>query len=314
MEFFEIADGFGFMDNTYDTLDLLANIVGIGVAVLVDMATVRFVPAPPAEEDDEAGSEPAVTWDADLYMRFGDQRTRPARDLADRIDIDGPLRVIDLGCGPGNSTQVLRERFPDARVTGLDSSEKMIAKAREAYPDGEWVLGDIGHWSAEEPYDLVFSNAALQWIPDHASLVQNLIDQVAPGGAMAFQIPRHVESPLRGAILETSRDPAWSERMDEAREALTMESPAYYYDALAGAADSLDIWQTEYDHVMDGTQEIIDWISSTGLRPFLAALDNDAEERRFVAKVSERVREEYPRRADGKVIFPFNRLFVVAYR
>ena len=255
-----------------------------------------------------------MTWDADLYMRFGDQRTRPARDLADRIDLDRPRRIIDLGCGPGNSTQVLRERFPGAHVTGLDSSERMIAKARESCPDEEWVLGDIGQWSAEEPYDLVFSNAALQWIPNHKGLVQNLITQVVPAGAMAFQIPRHVESPLRQAIVETSHNPVWNQRMAGAREALTMESPAYYYDALAGVVDSLDIWQTEYDHVMDGPQEIIDWISSTGLRPFLAALDSEAEEHRFVAMLAERVREEYPRRADGRVIFPFNRLFLVAYR
>jgi trans-aconitate 2-methyltransferase len=254
-----------------------------------------------------------MSWDAELYMRFGDQRTRPAIDLADRIDVAAPRRIIDLGCGPGNSVQVLAERFPTARITGLDSSEKMIAKAREDFPQGEWLLGSIEGWHAEEPYDLVFSNAALQWIPNHEALVRRLFAQVAEGGALAFQIPRHVDSPLRRAILEISRDAEWTERMDDARGALTMESPAYYYDALAETASSLDIWQTEYDHVMDDAQAIVEWIKSTGLRPFLGALESDAEEHRFVAMVSERVRAEYPRRVDGKVIFPFNRLFVVAY-
>jgi trans-aconitate 2-methyltransferase len=255
-----------------------------------------------------------MSWDADLYMRFGDQRTRPARDLADRVDLDSPARAIDLGCGPGNSTQVLRERFPSAQVVGLDSSEKMIAKARESHPEGEWILGDIVEWRAEAPFDLIFSNAAFQWIPDHAALLRRLFEQVAAGGALAFQIPRHVDSPLRNAILEVSRDPAWNDRMAEARDALTMESPEYYYDALAASVDSLDIWQTEYDHVMDDAQSIVDWISSTGLRPFMQALDDEAEEKRLVAMVAERVRQEYPRRQDGKVIFPFNRLFLVAYR
>jgi trans-aconitate 2-methyltransferase len=224
------------------------------------------------------------------------------------------VRVIDLGCGPGNSTQVLRERFPAAQVVGLDSSEKMIAKAREGYPSGDWLLGSIEEWQAEDPFDLVFSNAALQWIPDHAALLRRLLQQVAAGGALAFQIPRHVDSPLRNAILEVSRDPAWIDRMAEARDALTMECPEYYYDALADSVDSLDIWQTEYDHVMDDPQAIVEWISSTGLRPFMQALTDEAEEKRLVAMVAERVRQEYPRRQDGKVIFPFNRLFLVAYR
>jgi len=252
-------------------------------------------------------------WDADLYMRFGDQRTLPAIDLVGRIDLAAPARIVDLGCGPGNSAQVLLERFPDAHVTGIDSSEKMIAKASESYPEGEWVLGDIAEWSAEKPVDLVFSNAALQWVPDHAALVGHLFAQVAPGGALAFQIPRHVDSPLRRAIFEIAEDSRWSDRMAEARGALTMESPVFYYDALAGHASSVDIWQTEYNHVLDGPQEIVEWISSTGLRPFLGVLDDEAEKQHLITLVGERVAEEYPRRVDGKIIFPFNRLFVVAY-
>ena len=256
-----------------------------------------------------------MSWDADLYMRFGDQRTRPARDLADRIDLADPRRIIDLGCGPGNSTAVLRERFPDASLIGLDSSEKMIAKAREGDPGGEWILGAIEEWEPDAPYDVVFSNAAFQWASDHAALLRRLFTHVAEGGALAFQIPRHVDSPLRRAMLEIAEDPAWAARMDEPRSALTMESPGYYYDALADLAETLDIWETEYDHVMDGPDHIVEWISSTGLRPFMHALEDDeAAQEHFVALLRERVREEYPRRSDSKVLFPFNRLFCVAYR
>lgn len=253
-------------------------------------------------------------WDVDLYMRFGDQRTLPALDLVERIDLEAPGHIADLGCGPGNSAAVLRERFPEAHITGLDSSEKMIGKAQESYPAGEWLVGDIASWCADGPCDLVFSNAALQWVPDHAKLVRRLLGQVTAGGALAFQIPRHVDSPLRSAILELSHRPEWDESMEDARNALTMESPEFYYDALASHADSLDVWQTEYNHVLDGPHSIVDWISSTGLKPFLEALDNDAQRQRLVKLLSERIEADYPRRVDGNVIFPFNRLFVVAYR
>lgn len=255
-----------------------------------------------------------MSWDADLYMRFGEERTRPAVDLASRIDVRDPDRVIDLGCGPGNSTQVLHARWLDADITGLDSSAEMIAKARAEYPDQGFVLGDIAAWSPDARYDVVFSNAALQWVPGHDRLVVHLLEQVAEGGALAFQIPRHTDSPLHRAILEIADDPAWRDRLHEARGALTIEDPAFYYDALAGCASAIDIWETEYHHVMDGPAAIVEWISSTGLRPFLSTLADDAQRERFMAMLTERASRDYPPRADGNVLFPFNRLFVVARR
>lgn len=252
-------------------------------------------------------------WDPKRYLRFGDERTRPSVDLASRIAIAEPGTVIDLGCGPGNSTQVLRQRWPRARVHGLDSSSEMIDAARRSYPDQEWLLGRIQDWSAREPHDVVFSNATLQWLGDHEALTRRLLGQVAPGGALAFQIPSGAFSPLRTFIHEIAADRAWASRMGEALAALTMQEPSFYYDALATQARSLDIWETEYHHVMESPNAIVDWISSTGLRPFLNALDSEEERRRFVGRLSVRVGESYARRRDGRVLFPFRRTFVIAY-
>jgi len=254
------------------------------------------------------------SWDADLYLRFGEERTRPAVDLASRIDVSEPDAIIDLGCGPGNSTQVLRGRWPRARVWGLDSSPDMIAAARRDYPEQGWILANVDGWSAGEPFDIVFSNAALQWIRNHDRLVPHLFDQVAPGGALAFQIPSVGYSKLRAFIREIADDAAWRARMHRAKASLTMEEPFVYYDALADWARLIDIWETDYNHVMDDSRSIVEWISGTGLRPFLEALDSESERGRFVELLLERVTEAYPRRIDGKVLFPFRRLFVVAYK
>lgn len=253
------------------------------------------------------------SWDPNKYLRFGDERTRPSVDLASRIAIDRPKTVIDLGCGPGNSTQVLRERWPSARVYGLDSSREMIASAQRSYPDQEWVLGRIENWSVHEPHDVVFSNAALHWAKDHVALTRHLFGQVAPGGALAFQLPSGAFSPVRSFIHEIASDEAWAHLMGEARTALTMEAPHVYYDALATRASSVDIWETEYHHVMESSIAIVEWISSTGLRPFLNTLDSDEDRQGFVAQLTQRVMESYTTRSDGRVLFPFRRTFVIAY-
>ncbi len=196
-------------------------------------------------------------WDPGSYLKFEDYRTRPSIDLASRIRVADPHSVIDLGCGPGNSTQVLRSRWPHARVVGLDSSAEMIAAAREAHPESEWVLGDISHWSSDTQFDVVFSNAALQWLDDHAGLLPRLLRQVAPGGALAIQIPAAMYSSIRGMIHEVADDPAWSARMVEARAALTIDEPHAYYDALAPLARSVDMWETEYYHVLESPSAIV---------------------------------------------------------
>jgi len=252
-------------------------------------------------------------WDPGSYLQFEDYRTRPSVDLVSHVHVTAPRSVIDLGCGPGNSTQVLRSRWPQAHVAGLDSSAEMIAAAREAHPDQEWILGDIATWSSATPLDVVFSNAALQWVRDHAGLMPRLFGQVASGGALAVQLPAAMYASIRGMIHEVAGDPAWSLRMESARAALTIEQPQTYYDALAPLARSVDMWETEYYHVLETPSAIIEWISSTGLRPFLDALDSDDERERFTAMLLERVTDAYPPRPDGNVLFPFRRIFLVAH-
>ncbi len=252
-------------------------------------------------------------WDPGHYLRFGDERTRPAVDLASRVALDAPERIIDLGCGPGNSTEVLRSRWPSAQVCGLDSSPEMIAAARHAHPEHEWIDGRIEEWCARDLFDLVFSNAALQWTADHAALTRRLLANVARGGALAFQVPSPAYSHVRSLIEEVARDGAWVSRMGEALAELTIEEPDAYYDALAPWADSIDMWETVYYHVMQSPTDIVDWISSTGLRPFLDALDTQQERSRFTAMLTERVARDYTVRADGQVLFPFRRTFVIAY-
>jgi trans-aconitate 2-methyltransferase len=251
-------------------------------------------------------------WDAELYLKFSSERTRPSVDLTARIEVRDARRIIDLGCGPGNSTAVLRQRWPKAHITGLDSSSDMIAASSGSYPDIEWLVGDIAAWRADSPFDVVFSNAALQWVPRHADLFPRLFAQVAPSGALAVQIPSHFNSPMHREILETAGDPSWRHLMGPALNALTKEPPSFYYDLLQPLAARLEMWETEYYHVVDGPRSIIEWFRGTGLRPFLAALENEEQRQRFEALLLERYTLAYRPQKDGRILFPFRRLFIIA--
>ena len=253
-------------------------------------------------------------WDVNLYSQFRNERTQPAIDLISRILTTDPKKIIDLGCGPGNSTEILRQRWPQASITGLDSSPEMIISSRKNYPDQEWILADAAEWQPSSAYDIVFSNAAFQWIPQHNLFLNRLFGFVAAGGVLAFQIPAHICSPLHQRIVEVSNEQEWAHLMEGPQNALTIESPSYYYNALINTASKLEIWETEYCHVMDSSQAIVSWIASTGLRPFLEALENELQKQRFVRILGEQVEKTYSPQKNGKVLFPFRRLFVVAYR
>jgi trans-aconitate 2-methyltransferase len=255
-----------------------------------------------------------MTWDPQLYLKFDRERTQPAIDLAGRVELAEPKRIIDLGCGPGNSTAVLRARWPNAEITGLDSDPAMIAAARWTDGNTLWVQADAGTWQADAEYDLVFSNALLQWLPDHVEIIGRWFGSVVPGGALAVQIPVNFKSPVHLQILEVADDPRWKERILHARRALYARDAGNYYDILAPLAKKLDLWITEYCHVLDGPDEIVNWMRGTGLRPFLSALPTEEDRAAFEAALLERVAASYPRQQDGKVIFPFRRLFFVAYR
>ncbi len=253
-------------------------------------------------------------WNPSLYLQFANERTQPAIDLVSRVNVEHPRRVVDLGCGPGNSTEIVRQRWPGAQVAGLDNSPEMLRVAGEKYPEQQWILADAASWQAEAPCDVVFSNAALQWVPDHARLIPHLFGQVAKGGALAFQIPARLYSPTHQLILEVACDPEWRAQTAAAREVFTMEHPTFYYDVLEGAAARVDMWETEYYHVMEDAHAIMAWITGAALRPFVDALADDEARERFLARVTERVTQAYPPRRNGRVLFPFRRLFVVAYR
>jgi trans-aconitate 2-methyltransferase len=246
-------------------------------------------------------------------MKFSNERTQPSVDLTARIAVSDPRRIVDLGCGPGNSTAVLRRRWPRAEILGLDNSEGMIAAARKSYPTEKWVLADAATWSADAPYDIVFSNAALQWLPNHAVLLPHLISQTASGGALAVQIPAHFNSPMHREILAAANDPRWRHLMDAALRALTRESPAFYYNVLQPLSSRLEIWETEYYHVLADPAEIVEWFRGTGLRPYLTALEDDGQRQLFEANLVERYEACYPRQNDGRILFPFRRLFIIAY-
>jgi trans-aconitate 2-methyltransferase len=257
------------------------------------------------------------TWNADQYMRFGSERTQACRDLAARIEILSPRRIVDLGCGPGNSMEVLAERWPNADLTGLDSSPEMIEAARRKSSRQNWVIGDIAAWAAGDdgPFDLVFSNAAMQWVGDHATLYPRLLGHARVGGALAVQVPGNHEAAPHRHMRELAASDGWRDKFPPGgpREWRVHDLP-FYYDVLAPYSARIDLWETEYIHVMADAEAIVEWYKGTGLRPFLDALVSDADRARFVAEYVARIRAAFPPRSDGRVLFPFRRLFVVAYR
>ncbi|MBO0663562.1 trans-aconitate 2-methyltransferase [Jiella sp. MQZ9-1] len=253
-------------------------------------------------------------WNADLYLRFADERTRPAAELLARVPLEVPARAVDLGCGPGNSTELIAQRYPAAKLEGIDTSQDMLAKARARLPQAQFTRGDVAAFQAEPPADLVFANAVLQWLPNHARLLPKLMASLAPGGVLAVQMPDNLDEPSHRLMRETAVEPRFAAKIGDADKIrariLTAEA---YYDLLAPHAASIDIWRTTYCHVLPGPAAIIDWVRATGLRPFLDLL-NSAEQTDFLAAYATRIAKAYPVRADGKALFAFPRLFIVAVR
>ncbi len=253
------------------------------------------------------------SWNPGQYLKFGAERTRPAMDLCARIP-GSPGRILDLGCGPGNSTAVLRERWPEAELTGLDSSAEMIAQARASHPNGSWILAEAQDHVPAAPYDLVFSNAVLQWLPDHRQLLPRLLDWIAPSGCLAVQMPARNGTLLRTALAAVAERPRWRDALAGAEADLTFHEAAFYYDLLAPAADRVDLWETVYHHPLASHQALIDWYEGTGMRPFLERLPFEAVRTAFKDEVLEACRGDFPVAADGKVVMPFRRLFFVAWK
>lgn len=253
-------------------------------------------------------------WDPDSYLMYQDERTQPSYDLVARIGLDAPASIVDIGCGPGTSTRVLRERWPQARITGLDSSPEMIARAQQTFPQEHWVLADAASWEPGEAFDLVFSNATLQWIPGHERLVTRLFGLARAGGVLAVQIPANYDSPMFLAILQVAAQEPWRALMAGVDRLVTLLPPEFYYDLLSGLSSRVTLWQTIYYHVMPGHQGLIDWYTGTGLRPYLERLPDEAQKSAFKGEVLETCRSAYPLQADGRILFPFKRTFFLAHK
>lgn len=251
-----------------------------------------------------------MTWNPATYLAFADERTRPAGELLARVPDAAPARVVDLGCGPGNSTALLRARWPDAVLEGVDSSPDMLAQAAKSGVDARWTLADLATWTPAAAYDAIFSNATFQWLGEHHALLPRLMGFVAPGGTFAFQVPLNMDAPSHALMRETVAEEPWAAKLRDVRHVSVLAAPEYYAILKAHAA-SVDIWETEYLHVLAGDDPVYHWVSSTGLRPFVQALDG-AERDAFVAAYKAKLNAAYPRRADGATLFAFKRLFAVA--
>lgn len=293
---------------------------------------------PPAREEEK---EKEKDWSATQYLKFGGERTRPVRDLVAHLPLAAPKRIIDLGCGPGNSTAVLAARYPDAHITGMDASPDMLRRARRALPDVNFVQGDLRTFdpsaAAATPQeggggrrgrgggpDLLFSNAVFHWLrtEDRIPTILRLLQTQPPGGVLAFQVPDNYDEPSHKAMRETALlDGPWAAYFRALPAAQRpdldpVETPAEWYNALIPHCATVDIWHGLYQHVLPGPGSIVEWVKGTGLMPFLNALPDEkaeAEVREAYLKAYEqRIGEVYPPLADGKVMLRYPRLFIVA--
>lgn len=253
-------------------------------------------------------------WDPQRYLTYADERGRPFVDLVTRVDVAEPRTVVDLGCGPGNLTALLAERWPDAQVRGIDSSEAMIRTAEES-PAGERVafeVADLRDWlAAAEPQgvDVLVSNATLQWLPDHLELMPTLVAALAPGGWLAFQVPANADQPTTTIREELAAEPPYAAHTAGAATVAAHDA-ATYLRALQGLGCEVDAWETTYLHVLQGVDPVFTWVSATGARPTLQALPDDLRPL-FEEEFRARLRAAYPEDKHG-VVMPFRRVFVVA--
>lgn len=256
-------------------------------------------------------SRPAQDWNSQLYLKFEEERTRAARDLLARIPFCETRRVYDLGCGPGNSTELLLRAFAGAEVIGVDKSDNMLAVARARVPAAHFVKADIVDWRPPAPADVIFANATLHFLPDHRRIIHELLDALAPGGRLAVQMPDNTHEPSHAAMRMVAADGPWAERLLPVAKSLTVLGQATeYYDLFAPFCRSVDIWQTVYLHPLDGPQDVVDWFEGSGLRPFLDLLDAE-EAAEFLTRYRARLADAYPARANGKALLRYPRMFLL---
>ena len=254
----------------------------------------------------------STDWNPALYRRFEDERTRPALELLARVPLSQAARVFDLGCGPGNSTELLVTRFPEAEIVGTDSSVAMLESARKRLPQCRFEQSDVATWQPELAPDLLFANAVMQWLPGHETLFPRLFSVLAPGGVLAVQMPDNLEEPSHRAMREVAALAPFSQKLGDASKLrASILSAGGYYDLLAGSAENVDIWRTTYQHRMESPAAIVEWVRATGLRPFLDPLSHE-EQAEFLREYEARIAAYYPAQRDGRRLLAFPRLFIVA--
>ncbi|SDB39319.1 trans-aconitate 2-methyltransferase [Bauldia litoralis] len=254
-----------------------------------------------------------MTWSPAQYLKFEDERSRPAAELLARVPLDAPKRIVDVGCGPGNSTALLAARYPDATLVGLDTSPDMLAAARKRLPKAAFIEASVATWVPDASFDLIFGNAVFQWVPDHLGVLARLLESCQPGGVLAIQVPDNLGEPTHRLMADVALAGPWRNRFEApvAREAIPTADA--YYDRLRPLAASIDIWRVTYHHVLDGPEAIVEWLKGTGLLPYLERLEA-GEREAYLADYLERIAASHPPLVDGKVLLRFPRLFVVATR
>lgn len=256
-----------------------------------------------------------MSWSAKQYVAFEDERTRPARDLLAAVPPLDVRSAIDIGCGPGNSTELLVERFVNATVRGIDTSTDMIEAARKRLPQVQFDLADIDTWNESGPFDVIFANAVLQWVPDHSTSLPGLVRKLSPGGSLAIQMPDNLNEPSHRLMREVAAAGPWASKLASAAGLRTeMDSASGYFSMLRPHCSRVDIWRTTYHHPLaGGASGVVEWFKGSGLRPFLEPLD-EAERAQYLKQYQAAIEQAYPALSDGSVLLPFPRLFIVATR
>jgi len=254
-----------------------------------------------------------MDWNSAQYLKFETERTQPAIDLVNRIELANPRKILDVGCGPGNSTRVLANKFPSAYILGIDKSEEMIETAKKKCPNLDFKLCDVTRdlSQLDDDFDIVFSNACIQWVPDHKHLLKNMLNLLNNNGVLAVQIPMQYNEPIHEIISELTSSAKWKKYFTNPRIFYTL-SQSEYFDLLSEISRDFTIWETVYFHVMKSHNDILEWYRGTGLRPYLSVL-SDFQKREFESELMAVLRQRYPKHKNGDIIFRFPRFFFIAY-